>query len=148
MENQWKSPRPYTADQWEAQRSEITRLYVTEKRKLDEVAKIMAREHGLFAKYVLSRFGAAANQHVRAPHYKIRTSKWGLDKKVKADEMMFIVQKEYQRRVEEGKNTNFRLRGHNVNREKIHRFKKEHKISEHQIRRMNPSELLFPAFKA
>jgi hypothetical protein len=44
----------HTSQEWEAQRSEITRLYGDEKIKLKDVIKIMETDYSFFASYVLA----------------------------------------------------------------------------------------------
>jgi len=58
--------------------------------------------------------------------YKTRITQWGLDKKVKHNEMKAIVRIERKRKVQEGKDTCFRVRKRPVDRKKIKRFIKDH----------------------
>lgn len=39
-------------EEWDEQRDIFTRLYITEGRKLADVRRIMAEQHGFYAKYV------------------------------------------------------------------------------------------------
>lgn len=44
--------RRYTEDEWDKQRPIFTRLYLHENLNLPEVRRIMAQDHGFYAKYV------------------------------------------------------------------------------------------------
>jgi len=58
--------------------------------------------------------------------YKRRIAQWGLDKKVKHNEMRAIVRIEKKRKMQEGKDTTFRVRTRPVDPKKIKRFTKDY----------------------
>lgn len=64
--------------------------------------------------------------------YKIKISQWHLDKNIKDSEVRFIAQTQVKRALED-KNTNFRVRGRDVDPEKIARAVKRKKISEEEL---------------
>lgn len=46
--------RKYTAEDWDIQRPEITRLYWTEDKTLELVMELMTEQHGLIATYLVA----------------------------------------------------------------------------------------------
>jgi len=76
--------------------------------------------------------------------YKIRISQWGLEKKIKDSEIRFIAQTQAKRALED-KETNFRVRGRDVDPEKISRAVKRKKISNEELLAMTAARksLLF-----
>jgi hypothetical protein len=64
--------------------------------------------------------------------YKIRISQWHLDKNIKDSEIRFIAQTQRKRALED-KETNFRVRGREVDPEKISRAVKRKKISDEEL---------------
>ncbi|KAF9870765.1 hypothetical protein CkaCkLH20_11664 [Colletotrichum karsti] len=97
------------AEIWETKRPIITRLYQEEKKSLKEVMEIMEREY---------HFTATVKM------YKSRIWKWGLDKKLKGDEVLAIMLLKRDRD-ELGKGpTEFRIRGQLVDMENINRYLK------------------------
>ncbi|KAH0562057.1 hypothetical protein GP486_003241 [Trichoglossum hirsutum] len=99
-----KRRRQLSAQDWENQRSTFQQLYSKDDLPLDEVMRVMEREHG---------FRATERQ------YKRRISQWHLDKNVKDNEMQFIIRKQKKRKVLEDKDTAFRVRSRYVEPEKI-----------------------------
>lgn len=123
----------HTSQEWEDQRSEITRLYLTENRPLKDIVEIMEREFSFCATCVAAQLkGYAAqclsNNGCSERQYKTRISQWALEKNVKFDEMKAIVRKYQERKVQEGKDTLFRVRKRPVDPKKISRFIKKHKF--------------------
>jgi len=68
--------------------------------------------------------------NVRPRQYKRKISQWHLEKKVKDNEMRFIVDKKHTRKVHENKDTTFRVRGRTVDPKKIARTIQRKNISE------------------
>jgi hypothetical protein len=111
-----QSPCQHSSQEWESRRPEITRLYVDEKLPLQAVINTMKAEH---------RFFGTTKQ------YKDRIEKWSINvKNFKAYEMKAVVRKRQQRKLDEKKETGFRIRGRKVEPEKIEQFMKRNGISE------------------
>ncbi|PNH62225.1 hypothetical protein VD0002_g5778 [Verticillium dahliae] len=93
---------------WETKRPLITRLYQEEKKSLREVMEIMERDYHFVATVKM---------------YKSRIWKWGLDKKLKGDEVLAIL---ILKRDRDALNrpTEFRIRGQLVDFENIKRYVK------------------------
>jgi hypothetical protein len=105
-----------STQEWESRRSEITRLYVDEKLPLQTVIDTMKAEHG---------FCGTKKQ------YKDRIEKWGINvKNFKRSEMKAVVRKRQRRKLDENKDSVFRIRGREVESEKIVKFMKRNGISE------------------
>ncbi|EFQ26072.1 hypothetical protein CGRA01v4_14515 [Colletotrichum graminicola] len=106
-----KSAKPskrLPAELWETKRPIITRLYQEENKSLKEVMEIMQRKHHFVATVKM---------------YKSRIWKWGLDKKLKGDEVLAIMLLKQDRDVLK-KPTEFRIRGQLVDLENIGRYLK------------------------
>jgi hypothetical protein len=97
----WASP-----GDWALMRSHITRLYVEEGRKLEEVMAIMATEYG---------------HRGTLKMYKARIAKWGLRKYKKEDDMLFILHRTQERGIM-GKKTSFIVRGREMSLEEVLRY--------------------------
>ncbi|PMD17828.1 TPR-like protein [Hyaloscypha hepaticicola] len=108
-------PRSYTSQEWEAHRSEIKRLYADQNIPLKDVIQIMKTGCSFFA---------------TKRQYKTRIRRWGLDKKIKTNEMKIIVRKDMKRKLEEGKETAYFVRNRPVHPRKISRFIKNHDLSD------------------
>ncbi|RFN45660.1 hypothetical protein FIE12Z_10106 [Fusarium flagelliforme] len=91
---------------WEKKRPIITRLYQEEKRPLKEVMEVLEREHGFTATVKM---------------YKSRIWKWGLDKKLKSDEVLAILILRTEREAQ-GKTSEFTIRGQPVDLDNINRY--------------------------
>ncbi|KAJ0298536.1 hypothetical protein COL5a_011999 [Colletotrichum fioriniae] len=96
------------AEIWEAKRPIITRLYQEEKKSLKEVMEIMQRDY---------HFAATVKM------YKSRIWKWGLDKKLKGDEVLAIMLLKRDRDLLK-RPTEFRIRGQPVDLDNINRYLK------------------------
>ncbi|KAL0932943.1 uncharacterized protein CTRU02_211906 [Colletotrichum truncatum] len=96
------------AEIWETKRPTITRLYQEEKRSLKEVMEIMERDYHFVATVKM---------------YKSRIWKWGLDKKLKGDEVLAIMLLKRDRDALK-KPTEFRIRGQLVDMDNINRYLK------------------------
>ncbi|KAF6844030.1 hypothetical protein CMUS01_01529 [Colletotrichum musicola] len=96
------------AEIWETKRPIITRLYQEEKRSLKEVMEIMERDYHFVATVKM---------------YKSRIWKWGLDKKLKGDEVLAIMILKRDRDALK-RPTEFRIRGQPVDLENINRYLK------------------------
>ncbi|KAM0438975.1 hypothetical protein ACHAPT_001736 [Fusarium lateritium] len=94
------------SSEWEKKRPIITRLYQEEKRPLKEVMGVLQREHGFTATVKM---------------YKSRIWKWGLDKKLKSDEVLAILIIKTERDAQ-GKASEFTIRGQKVDLDNINRY--------------------------
>ncbi|KAM5356439.1 hypothetical protein ACJ41O_003085 [Fusarium nematophilum] len=94
------------SSEWEKKRPIITRLYQEEKRPLKEVMDVLEREHGFTATVKM---------------YKSRIWKWGLDKKLKSDEVLAILILRTERE-SQGKTSEFTIRGQPVDLDNINRY--------------------------
>ncbi|KAF5673442.1 hypothetical protein FHETE_3356 [Fusarium heterosporum] len=92
--------------EWEKKRPAITKLYQEEKRPLKEVMEVLEREHGFTATVKM---------------YKSRIWKWGLDKKLKSDEVLAILILRTEREAQ-GKTSEFTIRGQPVDLDNINRY--------------------------
>ncbi|KAF4451864.1 hypothetical protein F53441_5183 [Fusarium austroafricanum] len=92
--------------EWEKKRPIITKLYQEEKRPLKEVMEVLEREHGFTATVKM---------------YKSRIWKWGLDKKLKGDEVLAILILKTERDAQ-GKTSEFTIRGQPVDLDNINRY--------------------------
>ncbi|KAK4234955.1 Clr5 domain-containing protein [Achaetomium macrosporum] len=93
-------------EDWEAHRETITRLYLHEKRSLQEVMEYMALNHFFFATVKM---------------YRTRIRKWGIDKNNKAVEVAYMLRLKKQRDVL-GKKSCFFIRNRPVDWEDIERY--------------------------
>ncbi|KAI5458462.1 hypothetical protein BGZ63DRAFT_46994 [Mariannaea sp. PMI_226] len=94
------------SQEWEKKRPIITRLYQEEKKSLKEVMDILEREHNFTATVKM---------------YKSRIWKWGLDKKLKSDEVLAILILKTERDAQ-GKPSEFTIRGQPVDLDNINRY--------------------------
>jgi hypothetical protein len=79
-------------------------------------------------KSVAFRMASSNSCICRDRQYKARIRQWGLEKKVKSNEMLIIIGMDKKRKMEEGKNTAFFVRKRRVDPRKISRFIKNHDI--------------------
>ncbi|KAH6857034.1 hypothetical protein B0I37DRAFT_89026 [Chaetomium sp. MPI-CAGE-AT-0009] len=93
-------------EDWDKQRETITRLYLHEKRSLQEVMEYMALNHFFFATVKM---------------FRTRIKKWGIDKNNKAAEVAYMVRLKKQRDVV-GKKSTFFIRNRPVDWEDIERY--------------------------
>ncbi|APA11329.1 hypothetical protein SS1G_11575 [Sclerotinia sclerotiorum 1980 UF-70] len=107
----------HSAEDWERQRATFTRLYTAEDKTLKEVMEIMENEHG---------FRATPRQ------YKRRIEQWKLDKNIKESDMRIILRKDLKRK-HEGKKSEFKISGRDVEPQKIERFAQRKKMTEESI---------------
>ncbi|KAF5545622.1 hypothetical protein FMEXI_6011 [Fusarium mexicanum] len=98
--------RRIPSSEWEKIRPVITKLYQEEKRPLKEVMEVLEREHGFTATVKM---------------YKSRIWKWGLDKKLKSDEVLAILILRTEREAQ-GKISEFTIRGQPVDLDNINRY--------------------------
>ncbi|TGO91199.1 hypothetical protein BPOR_0036g00290 [Botrytis porri] len=115
------APEEHSAEKWERQRVTFTQLYTTEDKPLKEVMKIMENEYG---------FRATSRQ------YKRRIEQWKLDKNIKENDMRVILRKDSKRK-REGKNSEFRISGREIEPKKIQRFAQRYKVTEESILEFN-----------
>ncbi|KAM0327681.1 hypothetical protein ACHAQA_005975 [Verticillium albo-atrum] len=106
--SQSKMRKRVPTEVWETKRPLITRLYQEEKKSLREVMEIMERDYHFVATVKM---------------YKSRIWKWGLDKKLKGDEVLAIL---ILKRDRDALNrpSEFRIRGQLVDFENIRRYVK------------------------
>lgn len=103
---------------WEAQRETITRLYLHEKRSLQEVMELMALDHCFFATCGPPvGHGEKCNRVMltrpRVKMYRTRIRKWGIDKNNKAAEVAHMLRLKKQRDLL-GKKSSFFIRNRPV----------------------------------
>lgn len=94
------------SEQWEAKRGIITRLYQEEKKSLKEVMDYLEKEHGFTATVKM---------------FKSRIWKWGLDKKLKSDEVLAIMVLKRDRDAA-NKPSEFTIRDQPVDMDNINRY--------------------------
>ncbi|TEY54942.1 hypothetical protein BOTCAL_0235g00140 [Botryotinia calthae] len=111
------APSEHSAEEWESQRSILKQLYMTEDKPLKEVMETMKNEHG---------FRATPRQ------YKRRIEQWKLDKNIKENDMRVILRKDLKRK-REGKNSEFRISGREIEPKKIQRFAQRYKVTEETV---------------
>ncbi|KAK1772119.1 Clr5 domain-containing protein [Phialemonium atrogriseum] len=100
--------QPRSDKEWDDRRLIIETLYWTENKTLPVVMRIMKHDHG---------FDGTGKQ------YKRQFARWGIEKNVKSDEMRKIMQIQ-ERRLLEGKETQFTVRNRPVPDNNIKRFAK------------------------
>ncbi|KAF7955624.1 hypothetical protein EAE96_004550 [Botrytis aclada] len=111
------APKEHSPEEWERQRLVFTQLYATEDKPLKEVMKIMENEYG---------FRATPRQ------YKRRIEQWKLNKNIKENDMRVMSRKDLKRK-REGKNSEFRISGREIENKKIQRFAQRYKVTEESI---------------
>jgi Clr5-like protein len=129
---QSKARKRVPTEEWESMRPIITRLYQEEKRSLKDMMLIMERDYHFVATLVvhssplpLSRLGRQLTHCRRCSvkMYKSRIWKWGLDKKLKGDEVLAILLLKRDRDAL-NKPSEFRIRGQLVDFDNIKRYVK------------------------
>ncbi|TGO47402.1 hypothetical protein BCON_0279g00010 [Botryotinia convoluta] len=115
------APKEHSTEEWERQRLTFTQLYITEDKPLKEVMKIMEKEYGF---------------HATPRQYKRRIEQWKLDKNIKENDMRVILRKDLKRK-REGKNSEFRISGREIEPKKIQRFAQRYKVTEESILEFN-----------
>ncbi|ORY12441.1 hypothetical protein BCR34DRAFT_482643 [Clohesyomyces aquaticus] len=105
------------AHDWEPYKARILQLHVTEDRPLREVKQTMETDFGFVAE-------------VR--QYRKQISGWGEDKNIKPKEMSAIVRKRQRRKIAEPTKSQliFKVRGHEVEEQKIERWMKRNGVSD------------------
>ncbi|KAL0768845.1 hypothetical protein CaCOL14_008153 [Colletotrichum acutatum] len=97
----------YATDEvWDCHRSIITKLYQDDKRPLKQVKQIMERDYSLNATERM---------------YKTRLRSWGLEKKLKESEVLYMAQLKREREAM-GKKTDFYIRNQQVDWERVARY--------------------------
>lgn len=102
-----KTRRRIPNEKWEEKRPLITRLYQVERRSLNEVMQILKRD----------------DWDPTVKMYKSRIWKWGLDKKLKSDEVLAILLLKQERDAQQ-KPSQFTIRGQPVDMDNINRYVK------------------------
>ncbi|EAQ88488.1 hypothetical protein CHGG_05107 [Chaetomium globosum CBS 148.51] len=93
-------------EDWDTQRETITRLYLHEKRSLQEVMEYMAVNHFFFATVKM---------------FRTRIRRWGIDKNNKAAEVAYMLKLKKQRDIS-GKKSTFLIRNRPVDWDDIERY--------------------------
>ncbi|KAH6882639.1 Clr5 domain-containing protein [Alternaria rosae] len=121
-----KRARTLRESDWEPYKDRIKQLHVTEKRPLPEVKMLMEQEFS---------FTAEIRQ------YRSRLSQWKLDKNIKPEEMKAIIRHRQRRGLVETDKPDlkFRVRGQEVEPQKIERWMKRHDISENMVYAPSPA---------
>ena len=113
-----------TEEDWAKQRSTIKELYMDKNMPLPSLMKVMKEKHGFCATYatvVSSPCVTTTNSlSSRQKRYKEKFKAWGFEKNLTKRQSKFIARKAL-RRLDEGKKTEFRIRGFKVPREKVDR---------------------------
>ncbi|GKT44861.1 uncharacterized protein ColSpa_05042 [Colletotrichum spaethianum] len=100
---------PYATEEvWDRMQAIITRLYQSEDMSLNEVKGIMERDYCFYATQRM---------------FKTRIVRWGLDKKLKEKEVMHMLKLKRQR-LAAGKDSSFRVRGQNINWDRVEQYLK------------------------
>ncbi|CAN9213187.1 unnamed protein product [Alternaria alternata] len=120
-----KAPTLRESD-WEPYKDRIIQLHLTEKRPLTEVRTTVEQEFG---------FTAEIRQ------YRSRLTQWKLDKNIKPEEMKAIVRHRQQRNlIDTDKGSfKFRVRGREVEPQKIERWMRKHELRESMIYAPSPT---------
>ncbi|CZR62636.1 uncharacterized protein PAC_12533 [Phialocephala subalpina] len=126
-----KTPR-YSATQWEAQKTNVERLYIEQDRPLKEVIQILAQEFG---------FEASEKQ------LKSRLPKWGFDvKNLKGETMVQLARVKAKRKLE-NKGSSFRVCKKPVDNQKIDRYLRRHDITDEDLLAMaSPVNVASPSY--
>lgn len=96
-----------TTDDWATQRPYITTLYRDENRTLKDIMQIMQEQHQFFATVRM---------------YKARFQKWGIEKKIKAEEAVEIFRQQTARAAA-GKPTVAYIRGRRIDPDRLQRYR-------------------------
>lgn len=112
-----KTRRRIPNEKWEEKRPLITRLYQVERRSLNEVMQILKRD----------------DWDPTVKMYKSRIWKWGLDKKLKSDEVLAILLLKQERDAQQ-KPSQFTIRGQPVDMDNINRYVKRNAGLLHRVR--------------
>lgn len=119
------------SEEWEKKRPIIARLYQEEKKSLKEVMEILERDYQFTATYVQPFLHLSPGPNCPPPvceltldrvkMYKSRIWKWGLDKKLKSDEVLAILILKSERDAM-NKPSEFTIRGQPVDLDNINRY--------------------------
>ena len=113
-----------TEEEWADQRSKIRRLYMDQNMTLPSTMKVMKEKHGFCATYataVSSPFVTTTNSlSFRQKRYKEKLKAWGYEKNLTKRQSKFIARKALSR-LDEGKKTEFHIRGLKVSQDKVDR---------------------------
>ena len=113
-----------TEEDWAKKRSTIKKLYMDENMPLPTLMKVMKEKHGFCATYasvVSSPCVITTNSlSSRKKRYKEKFKVWGFEKNLTKRQSKFIAHKAL-RRLDEGKKTEFHIRGLKVPQEKVDR---------------------------
>ncbi|KAI9702973.1 MAG: hypothetical protein M1836_008187 [Candelina mexicana] len=98
-----------TEEDWTTHRHTIKSLYMDRNMTLDDTMRTMGERHGFFASQ---------------KKYKEKLKNWGFEKNLTSRQTKFITRKALRRWTEEGKKTEFRVKGNRVPSEKVERHLK------------------------
>lgn len=140
-----KAPTLRESD-WEPYKDSIIQLHLNENRTLSEVKTLIEQKYGFAAGYVESPSSSPTRHKetdgwFRIRQYRSRLSRWKLDKNIKPEEMKAIVRRRQQRNlVETGKpGLRFRVRGQEVEPQKIERWMKSHDVTKSMVYAPSPA---------
>ncbi|CAM1506254.1 Fc.00g058950.m01.CDS01 [Cosmosporella sp. VM-42] len=111
-----------TDAEWAKYRHVITQLYIREKKTLKEIAEIMSRDY---------------NFHAKERMFKTRTKSWGVNKNLRADEVLAMVHVR-SRREEKGIDSEFWRHGHLVTPGKLERYLRQNPDVEAKLKKSTP----------
>jgi hypothetical protein len=141
-----KKARTLRESDWEPYKEKVIQLHLHEKRPLPEVKTLMEQEFGFTAEYVEqpvvpSLHRIQTNHAPRIRQYRSRLTQWKLDKNIKSDEMKAIIRHRQQRRLIETSKPalEFRVRGQDVEPQKIERWMKSHNVMESMLYAPSPA---------
>jgi hypothetical protein len=144
MQPQKKRARTLREKDWEPCKPRITELLSTQKPQLAEVKLLIEKEFNFTAEYVEHSTISShicANQLLRDRQWKSRLKQWGLERNIKPKEMKAIVRNRQQRRLVETdkRDLKFRVRGHEVEPQKIERWMKRYDVMESALYAPSPA---------
>ena len=113
-----------TEEDWVNRRSTIKKLYMDQNKTLPQTMKIMKEKHGFCATYATAMSSLCRTTtnyfSFRQKRYKEKIKAWGFEKNLTKRQSKFIARKAL-RRLDEGKKTEFLVRGLKVSQEKVDR---------------------------
>jgi hypothetical protein len=116
-----------TTKGWEEVRETIKQLYLDQKKSLKEVMIIMERDHAFHATSVPQVFPSTEPGYAltyRSPKmYKSKIDQWGLNKKLRASDVDFVLRKKMQRQAVH-KETSFTVLGRALDMQAVSKYEK------------------------
>jgi len=127
----------YPTEEWEVQKVNIERLYVTENRPLKDVIHILSQDFCFTARYCYpsAPFLRLTSKCMHSEkQLKSRLKKWGFDvKNIKHDTMVELARTRAKRHNAENKKSSFRVNKKPVDGHNIDRFLQRKNISEEEL---------------